>query len=137
MSNLADSCKEILEQAIEKAIDGGWDVFSTENHQIDVELITLDMLDDPDNYHNEAPHPGLTVYIRRNGYYAPYELIFNHDFAKALWGDKEHVEQQGYDGMNCYNCDADQSKYIDRCWEAHLQAMVIADDPIKYLRENI
>jgi len=101
------SNKEILEQAISKAINGGW---------------TSPLF----------PEWSVEELVKRGEY-----DIFNHDFAKALWGDKEHVEQQGYDGMNCYNCDADQSKYIDRCWEAHLQAMVIADDPIKYLRENI
>lgn len=45
--------------------------------------------------------------IERSGY-SP--LIFNKDFARALFGDK---------------------------WEKHLQQMVIAADPIQYLSEHM
>lgn len=49
-------------------------------------------------------------------------IIYSHDFAKALWGepildDKQRFKQYG--------------------WKWHLQHMVIADDPIKYLEENL
>jgi len=48
------------------------------------------------------------------------EIIFNHDFAKALWGtDLTNVEG-----------------YQQAAWAHHLQEMVIADDSIKYLRED-
>jgi len=107
------SNEEILEKAIQKAIDGGWDVFSTENHQIDIEMITIEMLEDAEHYHAGAPHTGLTVYIRRNGYYAPAEVIFDHEFAQALWGE----------GLFA--------------WKYRLQEMVISDDPIAYLGENL
>lgn len=46
-------------------------------------------------------------------------VIFNHDFAKALRGEKKIIV-----GM------------IEP-WKYHLQQMVIADDPIKYLGENL
>jgi len=129
--------KKILEKAIQKAIAGGWDVFSTENHQIDVVLITLDMLDDPENYHNEAPHSGLTVYIRRNGYYAPDEIIFNHEFAKALWSTREMWTDERL-SLNKQTCEYKTAILSNnKSWQFHLQMMVVALDPIKYLGEHL
>lgn len=54
------------------------------------------------------------------------QIVFNHDFAKALWGDKlpEQAGDYYYNGPN--------ENYL---W--HLQQMVIADDPVKYLGEHI
>jgi len=53
-------------------------------------------------------------------------IIFSHDFAKALWGEEElqHVNQAF-------------SKVVKDGWRRHLQQMVIAEDPIKYLGENL
>jgi hypothetical protein len=88
------SNQEILEKAIKKAIDGGWQP-------------------DPDDmyYKNEFEYP---------------MIIFRHSFTKALWGDGQmgklpkHGLRVGVSG-----------------WQMHLQQMVIADDPIKYLGDNI
>lgn len=46
------------------------------------------------------------------------DIIFSHDFATALWG-----EQKAFS--------------LERGWQSHLQQMVVADDPIEYLRENL
>jgi hypothetical protein len=46
-------------------------------------------------------------------------IIFNHDFAKALWGEKKER------GLFTFG------------WKFHLQQMVVADDPIAYLGEHI
>lgn len=96
----------ILSKAIEKAIAGGW------KPNIDAQ----DFLDG-EQFTEEG-------------------FIFNHDFAKALWGEYKPEEipiGRPADG-----------KYPDnlthrglRKWQYHLQQMVIADDPIKYLGENI
>ena len=56
----------------------------------------------------------------------PNDLIFNHDFAKALWPDK---------GTKLFRS-GDDPEYVPD-WQYHLQQMVIADDPIKYLEANI
>jgi len=93
--------KEILEQAIQKAIDGGWD-------------------------HHVISRPGSFTAIEISNsfsliYDQPFETIFNHDFAKAFWG--EHDNQMAMTAQPN--------------WQYHLQQMVIADDPIKYLGENI
>ena len=54
-----------------------------------------------------------------------YAVIFNHDFAKALWGTETDTSL-GLSGMD-----------PTTPWEYHLQQMVIAPDPIKYLGENL
>lgn len=61
----------------------------------------------------------------------PYEVIFSHDFAKALWGQS----YENYLWVNCLLCHATPVK--KPAWEMHLQQMVIAEDPIRYLAENV
>lgn len=56
-------------------------------------------------------------------YRSPEQLIYNHDFARALWG-KEAPNNY------CKLTDVDM-------WQYHLQQMVVADDPVAYLGENI
>lgn len=66
------------------------------------------------------------------------EIIYNHDFARALWGEGEH-------GLNEVNGhwyevgEFDERSYIEilPTWQYHLQQMVIADDPLQYLADNI
>lgn len=93
--------KEILEKSLQKAIKGGLSnsgIISWKQH-----LIT----DDEETLRRFAPI-----------------LIFNHDFAKALWPpDDETLE--GFTSTD------------NPMWQYHLQQMVIAQDPIKYLSENI
>jgi hypothetical protein len=54
-------------------------------------------------------------------YRSPEQLIYNHDFARALWGEGP----------------ADQDLPAMHKWEEHLMHMVIAKDPIAYLAEHI
>jgi hypothetical protein len=56
-------------------------------------------------------------------YRSPEQLIYNHDFARALWG-KEAPNNY------CKTAGVDM-------WQYHLQQMVVADDPIAYLGEHI
>lgn len=76
------------------------------------------------------PHTNDSA-LRRNG----AEIMLNwgiqqlfykppHDFAKALW--QERIEHGG--GM---------WTRPENAWQYHLQQMVVADDPIKYLGEHI
>src|SRR5215207_10271577 len=53
-------------------------------------------------------------------YRSPEQLIYNHDFARALWGKEapnNYCKMAGVD-----------------MWQYHLQQMVVADDPIAYPR---
>lgn len=59
------------------------------------------------------------------------------DLAKALWGGEVVCD-------HCLDVDCGRGVYcgkdnrrLNPSWEVHLQQMVIADDPIKYLGENI
>lgn len=51
-------------------------------------------------------------------------IIFNHEFAQALWG--LHCGERGC--IDCKTCPL---------WKHHLQLMVQADDPIEYLADNV
>lgn len=56
-----------------------------------------------------------------------YTVIFDHDFAKALWGEKEATVKQKYMG----------DVGVEKEWHYHLQMMVVAPDAIEYLGGNI
>jgi hypothetical protein len=101
------SNQEILEKAISKAIAGGWKGDS----KLLYDIWGLD---------------NLTADVSKL-----YWLIFSHDFAKALWGDKfnHYMVRDGRDKK------AGVIEYAT--YKYHLQQMVIADDPIKYLGENL
>lgn len=100
------SAKEILEKAIQKAIDGGWR---------------------PVGHDHE--HPNIISDLSMDGVDKCY--IFNHDFARALWGE-EWIEDFPFASEGSY-------KYseIQVSWKKHLQQMVISEDPIKYLGDNL
>lgn len=98
---------EVLEKAIQKAIDNGWDILSsTERSGFNVGPSYyggwfVQWSDDPEDENTLIE--------------SDIEVIFNHDFAKALWG--EAPKRPG--------------------WQYHLQQMVVADDPIKYLGDSL
>lgn len=58
------------------------------------------------------------------------DYIYRHDFAKALWGDGK------INRITKTSEDIFAPAPIGD-WKSHLQQMVIADDPIKYLGENL
>lgn len=125
-SNIHSASQEILEKAIQKAIEGGWrtEVFTEEG-------TTWMVFSD-----------GLQVTTNKYGkfYENPLHFIFNHDFAKALWGEAEHtaeIPSDDYDARDCDNCHGSWINKPYSCWEYRLQQMVIADDPIKYLGSHL
>ncbi len=111
----------ILEKAIQKAVDGGWTDYNS-----------LESLELVKTTANTVTLKGWVEYVDEDGNtdesqteitFNYKELIFNHDFAKALWGEKE----QDWDGEG----------YTTPDWQYHLQEMVIANNPIEYLGANI
>lgn len=95
--------QQILEKAIQKVMDGGWSTFGVSpSKPIEVD-------------------ENLLIGEFKNWHYP--DIIFLHDFAKALWGEQE----QDWDGEG----------YTTPDWQYHLQQMVIAEDPIAYLGENM
>lgn len=96
------SNQEILTKTIEKAIAGGFDGTPYWTVNFTAQGVTK------------------AIYKYRN---PPYEqIIFNHDFAKALWGEELLESPIG------------TASYL---WQYRLQQMVIEHDPIAYLEENI
>lgn len=118
--------KEILEKAIKKAIDGGW--------KQDLHWIHGNTQDKNDTFMQWVSNLEITgnhAYYNYDEYFCVLELIFNHDFAKALWGEHPAyvVNRKVYVGINGGD---ELSTY-----QAYLQQMVIAEDPIKYLGEHL
>lgn len=105
---------EILEKAVQKAINNGWKRQAT-GHRTKAELNQI--------YWNDR-----------------FTIIYNHDFAKALWGDGRH-RYEWLDDDIVYEqklWDADDGlSFGGKLWQFHLQQMVVAPDPIKYLGENL
>lgn len=127
MTNHSDTNQEILTKAIEKAIAGGWNKFGKKT----ADWRVLD---------NEADNtfPGYEIKFTDKKYHwfcTSNDIIFNHDFAKTLWGHELYVWKEEPED---YNNDQSPSHDVYRLgWQYHLQQMVVADDPIKYLGENI
>lgn len=118
--------KEILEKAIQKAIDGGW-VPVGGAAWCDAEGCT---------FHDK---PTLWSAGEPEEYPRTYEIIFNHDFAKALWGEELKrivIGAELADGEEEWGVPWNIDEEVPN-WQYHLSQMVIAPDPIKYLQENI
>lgn len=113
--------QEILTRAIEKAIAGGWD---------GLKGYPLWNIHDSGNSFTPAllcvPSPDK----KTKAHIGAYEVIFNHGFAKALWGEPKRVVATKTTLIH-------PPKSIFGGWQYHLQQMVIADDAIKYLGENL
>ena len=113
--------KEILEKAIQKAMDNGFDLY-------DHDKWYLQVVDDP--FKTEKHSYKISMSLGHIEHVINYEkVIFDHDFAKALWGNTEF--RTDYTGT-CGN-----GYSLNESWYGHLQNMVVSDDPIKYLGDNI
>jgi len=103
--------QEILARAIQKALDSGWIpiVFGVDPLEIE----------------------------RRNTKFIiegtdPRAYIYSHDFAKALWGENTWIDPVSLEvGVMRH-----VSPHLP-IWQYHLQQMVVAENPIKYLGENL
>lgn len=123
--------KEILEKAITKAIDGGLTGYWADRYKRCQELDEMEYLTAGNLY--EEGH-------------SPEELIFNHGFAKALWGEEKYMAY--FAGYNEWS-DATDIEYVEDqdydeephekkpIWQYHLQQMVISENPIQYLGEHL
>lgn len=114
--------QQILEQAIQKAIDNGWSSW----------------FEWPYSYYTDEDGLGYDTEYGYVNEVSTKEIIFNADFAKAIWGEWKN-------DVACKVCKFQHALYdenqfgleLDDPWKYHLQQMVISEDPIKYLGENI
>jgi hypothetical protein len=74
--------------------------------------------------------------LQYNNYY--YIVIFDHDFAKAIWGEEEGIFDCPY---GCEDSDEDQEDFRMEVeipkWQYHLQQAVISKDPIQYYYDHL
>lgn len=109
--------QEILEKAIQKAIEGGYNMGGLLSPM------------DPGSYEVLAPFDGSYLRIEMTNWTGDKytesinSVIYDRDFAKALWGESEPIKGQ--------------EPWQTLGWEHHLKNMVVADDPIEYLGKNI
>lgn len=118
--------EEILTKAIEKAIAGGWNM-QTEGKLWNTSLWL------PKDYATNIADAAIHTHCT-------YEIIFNHDFGKALWGEEILTNREDkYDflnkGVTTEDHEPTGTDYDYPMWMWHLQQMVVADDPIAYLGE--
>lgn len=120
--------KEILEKAIQKAIDGGWK-----------KILGKDIL-----HFRTASDAYVKLQTNDDGmvggeHFEINTVIFNHDFAKALWGEKRipHRVYESPRPQDAYKIELDFVLHRTVAWQYHLQQMVIADDPIRYLGKHL
>jgi len=111
--------QKILEKAIKKAINNGWNISSWEQK--------TDLLLSCEN----------NLYLMSDYDHYPL-LIFSHDFAKAFWGNETHNYETGCEGF-CWNhnfrCGADPYTKTEYCWQHQLHQMVLCEEPLKYLEK--
>lgn len=127
--------REILEKAVGKALKNGWTFFDW----IDAEDFNCAVIPDEDCSGG--------IVVQTNSDLADYDwhpniIIFNHDFAKALWGADSPPFKPIPGHPNEFTSYGQEHFIGDGClpkkaWQHHLQQMVIAEDPIKYLGEHL
>lgn len=101
---------EILGKAIQKAQNNGWKPKSVDF----VTIIPAGWMQQHDHYK---------------------AIIYNHDFAKALWGESRQLTIKEVKATGAKGSLSWGMQTIG--WQSHLRDMVVADDPIKYLGENL
>lgn len=119
--------REILDKAINLAIAGGFGWL----HNYGVESRYGELYDKKrvveESYVIEY-RDKERVFYREIAYQV---IIFNHDFAKALWGEDRYGKT--LEGI----LNLTQRVMYAPAWQVHLQQVVIADDPLAYLGENL
>ena len=110
--------EEILKKAIEKAVDGEYEV----NYSFKDAKIILDEDKKMPSFFWEEKDG---IHIRQT-----FDIIFSHDFAKAFWGEDE-LENYAYKDFNI------KYEFQKPVWQMHLQQMVLEEDPIKYLEQYL
>jgi hypothetical protein len=107
---------EILTAAITKAVENGWR--------------------GADKWWEVFNSYGSIRFERRSAVSGPGDycdiekVLYDHEFARALWGDAEGTMPYVYE-------DGDEHYKRLKSWQYNLQQMVIAEDPVLYLAEHM
>jgi hypothetical protein len=133
MKELSD--KEVLQKAIEKALDKGWKKSYREGRVYDEwkYFMINDSQFKANDYYISFPKTSAFEYGM-----SFMDIIFSNDFAKAFWGE-EIAHYTSVDVMRGYH---PKIRLYQERWEVeeykyHLQQMVLEENPINYLRKFI
>ena len=63
------------------------------------------------------------------------QIIFNHEFAKVIWGDEVYVKLKIPHPL--YDDSEPNTLQIVPIWQYHLMQMVIAPNAVEYLGEHL
>lgn len=129
--------EEILQKALEKAINNGYN---------------LEEVWEPVNCRDKTPQEAVKdiveIYVTQPGGIIPESdvmradflpiyktIIFNHEFAKAFWGELIQIEWPVKEELN-------DSRFGYKIkpmpiWKFHLQQMILEKNPLKYLEKFI
>lgn len=139
--------EEILRKALQKSLDNGW--LNLDGKIVKAKDLITSEIDIVGaikfRYIDESKKINTVDII------SPFNsVILSHSFAKAFWGEEdicigcETPTEQCFDDGHCKICDAGASWDDDPgdmddlpAWKYHLQQMVLAEDPIKYLEKFI
>lgn len=154
MKELSD--QEVLQAAIQKAIQNGW---KPKERYGSFDFIHIKSLEYPQgNIIPESFGFELEDRFYEIGDYAEM-LLFDHEFCEAIWpkepfyhlvcGNKDceltyNYWEEGEHGMNtlkfCNQCGGRLNKEIEHqtnTWPHHLKAMALSEDRIDYLRRHL
>jgi hypothetical protein len=119
---------EKLEALVRKAIEGGWDMFQHRKHSIPPWYIVAGgQMPTPKVVETWVPKDSLLICGWEDYYFVWEHVIFNHQFARALFGEKS-VAHSGIMKSGKFTNPQPYSAY-----KLHLQQAVISDDPIDYM----
>lgn len=109
-----------MEKAINKADGNGWEL----PHEAYDFAVVRDGMIKFTSIDDETQDPG--------DWYMPVEcIIFDHSFAKALWGEDRVV------GHTVINRIGKEIEVWTPAWQYHLQQLAIAEDRMEYLKNTL
>ena len=113
--------EQILKKAILKAVKGGW------KEPIDIKPSKSGGID-------------YNIFLASINCVPP--CIYNHDFAKAFWGDEEFGWFSGYNEWSKFEKrdlreDSDLTELRLKEWQYHLQQLVLREEPLKYIEKYL
>lgn len=117
-----------LEALVQRAIDRGWEFDNLDKW-------TWGAIKKTDTVMNNWYY-FLITYDGKEQFIDAERILYDHDFAKALWGDVPNDWREA--NMICYPAHRSFEKpEAVPLWQYHLQQAVISEDPIGYMYKEV
>lgn len=123
--------EQILKQAIEKAVKNKPEFWMTKG-------LWAKYQESPKSVQEGFRENICFLIIKEDGEFA----IYNHDFAKAFWGEKDYKYDGDESDFEDKHFQAGNPTGVDWClyyvgknWQYHLQQMVLEKEPLKYIEK--